>query len=241
MLFLSATASIKTFSETDGFGSTWTSSVVILGRSVFEEIRSFWELSGSVDEFQASVCILLWIFNCSLLPSIFWQVVHFHRLWKSEKNHDFLLRCVWETSLVVMSINSLTAYLCASSYACWDRRLYRIAGNIPNTQTLWHRDVISGVPVIIMLILLHDLEVAVILYCNVRISRKCFFVPLISLLWNLDHRTCDTATECYTPSSYPCQKKQVSLVVLCCEKSSYKHRTSFNYSMKTVKTVSHTN
>lgn len=62
-----------------------------------------------------------------------------------------------------MSINSLTAYLCASSYACWDHRLYRIAGNIPNTQTLWHRDEISDVPVIII-ILLHDLELQLQFY-----------------------------------------------------------------------------
>lgn len=90
MIFLSATASIKTFSETDGLGSTWTFSIVVLERSQLEEIRSFWELSGSVDEtFQASVCILLWNFNCTLLSSIFWQLVHFHRLCEKVKKIHF--------------------------------------------------------------------------------------------------------------------------------------------------------
>jgi len=49
-------------------------------------------------------------------------------------------------------------------------------------------------------------KVVAILCFNVRISRKCFFIPSISLSWNLDHHTHDIATECYTAIfwlSYP--------------------------------------
>lgn len=71
MIFLSATVSSKTFSDTDESASIRTLSAVIEGRAGFEEVGSFWELSGSMDEtFQVSVCILLCDFNCCLLSRI---------------------------------------------------------------------------------------------------------------------------------------------------------------------------
>jgi len=92
MLFFSATAAIKTFSETDEFESARTSSVVRSdGKPELEEITFFWELSGSMDEtFQVAVCILLWYFICSLLSSTFWHIMHFHRLY--EKIYNLSLR-----------------------------------------------------------------------------------------------------------------------------------------------------